>query len=112
MRYKTRKLFLNNEELYSEQFENRNVQKIKHYGTPKMNHATVHQLKNIDTIRHIWKIGDKFYKLAAKHYNDPKLWWTIAWFNKIPTESHANIGDIVFIPMPLEEILKIYGVYY
>ena len=112
MRYKTRRLFLNNEELYSEQFENRDVQQIKHYGTPKMNHVTSNQMKNLDTIRHVWKAGDKFYKLAARYYNDPKLWWVIAWFNKTPTESHSNVGDLIFIPMPLEEILKIYGVYY
>jgi len=40
------------------------------------------------------------------------MWWVIAWFNKLPTESHIKLGDVIYIPMPLNEILKIYGLYY
>jgi len=112
MRYKTRKIFLNNEEMYAEHFKNRNVEQIRHFGTPKMRHAAAWQIKNLGMVRHIWKHGDKFYKLAARHYNDPKFWWAIAWFNKLPTESHVKIGDLIFIPTPLEEVLKVHGVYY
>ena len=44
--------------------------------------------------------------MAAKHYGDPKLWWVVAWYNKRPTDAHYNIGDKVFIPKPLEKILR------
>ena len=112
MRLRDRKIFLNNKELYSEHLKNRNVASIKHYGTPKMKHAAAYQLKNLSLVRHTWKIGDRFYKLASEYYNDPTFWWAIAWFNRTPTESHVKIGDMIFIPTPVSEVLKVYGVYY
>ena len=40
----------------------------------------------------MWKLGDRFYKLADQYYGDPTLWWIIAWYNRMPTESHAEGG--------------------
>ena len=112
MRFRDRRIFLNKEELYSEHFKNRNVNSVKHYSTPKMRQASSSQIKNLNLVRHTWKVGDKFYKLASEHYDDPKLWWAIAWFNRTPTEAHIKIGEMIFIPTPIAEVLKIYEVYY
>ena len=112
MRNKKRILAFNDKELYSEHFEKRGVNFIEHYTTPIMNHASPEQIKNLNLVHHIWSYGDKYYKLAHEYYNDSKMWWVIARFNKLPTESHIKIGDIIYIPMPLNETLKIYGLYY
>ena len=57
----------------------------------------------------MWKIGDRYWKYAAKYYDNPQMWWVIGWFNKKPAESDLKIGDKVLIPMPLEKILEYYG---
>ena len=112
MRNTKRLLAFNSKELYSEHFEKRGVNFIEHFSTPILKHPSAKQIKNLDLIYHNWSHGDKYYKLAYEHYNDSKMWWVIAWFNKLPTESHIKLGDVIYIPMPLNEILKIYGLYY
>ena len=59
-----------------------------------------------------WKLGDKYWKIANEFYNDPSLWWVIAWFNRRPTEAHNKSGDLIFVPVPVEELLSLfkYGV--
>jgi nucleoid-associated protein YgaU len=64
---------------------------------------------NLISQQHIWSSGDRFYKLAHSAYGDSKYWWVIAWYNKTPTEAHVQIGDILYIPLPLERILSLYG---
>ena len=66
-------------------------------------------MKEVAFVRHIWKSGDRFFKLASRHYGDPELWWVIAWFNKIPTESHAKKGQVILIPKPIAKVLTYLG---
>ena len=106
-RFRHRLKIINSAEQYEEAFEERNVKFIKQYSTPIMSRITPKQRASLSKIKHIWKYGDKFYKLAAKHYNDPKLWWVIAWYNTTPTEAHLKPGDTVRIPFPIERIYKI-----
>ena len=70
---------------------------------PKANHD---QLK---VQAHIWNVGDRFYKLAQTHYNDPKLWWVVAWYNQKPTEGHVEIGDTILVPRNIDELLNTLG---
>jgi len=112
MRNKKRLLAFNNKELYSEHFEKRGVNFIEHFPTPRLSYPSVEQIQNLGLVHHSWSYGDKYYKLAHTYYNDPKMWWVIAWFNKLPTESHIKLGDVVYVPTPLNEILKVYGLYY
>lgn|SRR3990167_6418937 len=107
-RYDNRKIGINNTEQYEEIIREKNINFLRHYSTPKIIHPSVDQLKSIETIKHIWNLGDKYYKLASKHYGDSKLWWIIALFNLRPTEAHVELGDIIEIPVPLEKILHIY----
>ena len=60
-------------------------------------------LKEISTTQHVFSLGDTLSKISYKQYGDPKFWWVIAWFNSKPTDLHCEIGDIIFIPFPLEE---------
>ena len=78
---------------------------IVQYRSPTINYPTVDEMRDLEFTRHIWKVGDRFYKLAYEHYGDSRYWWAIALFNKAPTESHIKLGQIVFIPQPLDRLL-------
>ena len=71
---------------------------------PFMNIRTATILENLQSVQHIWKTGDRYYKLAAKYYGEPTYWWVIALYNKAPTEAHLQLGDVIDIPVPLETI--------
>jgi len=112
MRYNKKPIVLNNDELYEDHFDRRGVSSIHQYTTPTLIHPTAEQVERLDEINHTWTQGDRYYKLAHKHYSDSKLWWVIAWYNQKPTENHLQLGDIVYIPQPLSEVLKYYNMYY
>lgn len=105
-RYKNKRILKNDLNEYSNIFENRNVQFIEHYETPKFSKISFEDYANIKTITYVWKEGDRFYKLAEKYYGDAKDWWVIAKFNLKPTESHVKVGDIIEIPTPVETVLQ------
>ena len=97
----------NDSELYEETFKKRGVKHIDHYPTPVMKELTVKMTAKIEQISHVWSVGDRYYKLAHKYYGDSKLWWVIARFNGKPTESHLKLGDVVSIPVPLTDALRL-----
>tara|TARA_R100000808_G_scaffold13477_1_gene32641 strand:+ start:217 stop:555 length:339 start_codon:yes stop_codon:yes gene_type:complete len=107
-RYEDRDILLNNSKIYREHFKNRGVKFIEQYETPDLKYPSAEEIGNLVRIPHVWKLGDRFYKLAHEHYNRPELWWLIAWFNLAPTESHLIIGDIIYIPKPLEVVMELY----
>ena len=106
-RNKNRYKILNATRQHKELFENRKINKIFQYDTPILTKITPRQRASLTRLRHIWKTGDRFYKLASKHYGDPKLWWIIAWYNTAPTEAHLKIGDTIRIPFPLERVMRL-----
>ena len=91
-RYTGRKIIKNDAEVYEELVENRDRTFISHHKTPRL--------------RHIWKLGDRYWKLATIHYGDPSYWWVIAWYNKKPVENMLTIGDTIIIPKPLQTVLE------
>ena len=109
-RYDNRKIARNDNELYEDFFIKRNINFIKQYRTGTLKHPTTEQSMTLEMIGHVWKTGDRFYKLAQQHYGDPRLWWVIAWFNQTPTEHHLKLGDGLQIPLPLERVLGMLGV--
>ena len=104
-RYKNRQTIDNRSDL----IKDRPKKRIKHYTTSPMSYPTEKVRKTLVQVTHIWSHGDKYWKLAANHYNDPKYWWVIAWYNLKPTDAHCKIGDTIIIPKPLNKILKYYG---
>ena len=50
--------------------------------------------------------GERLDSLAHKSYGDASLWWVIAQFNQLPTEGHVKLGNILYVPLPLERILQ------
>ena len=97
---------INRLEMYREQIEARNVRAITHYASPTMIYPSVEQLQHVRQVKHVWKLGDRFYKLAEKYYKRKHYWWIIAWFNQTPTENHLVTGQLVRIPVPLDTVIS------
>ena len=108
-RYTKNKVVINDDEQYKDVFNNRGVNSITHFGFEKLKRLKVSDIANIDIVNHTWQSHDRFFKLAFEHYGDSSLWWVIAWFNKTPTESHVELGQIVVVPLPLQKILDYFG---
>jgi hypothetical protein len=105
-RYSNKTIFKNTNEIYEEIFENRDVPYIRQYGTPILMTPSARERAGLTRIRHVWSVGDKFYKLAIKYYNNAQYWWVIALYNQVPTEASVAIGDVVVIPLPLDRVLR------
>lgn len=110
-RYSKYKIFTSTGDQYSFLRKERGVKKIRHYGTPIIYNPTVRERASLKTTAHIWKYGDRFYKLANQYYNDVTFWWVIAWYNGYPTESSVPPGARLAIPLNLEEALQILRAY-
>jgi len=109
-RYISDRIFNNNLEFYEFLREKRNgVRSITQYATPRLINPTVFDRASIATIAHIWKYGDRYYNLARQHYGDPTYWWVIAWWNARPTEANVSPGNVIMIPLDLEEVLEALG---
>ena len=100
----------NQKEFYEDVLEDRGVTGIKQYTTPNLKHINEKQIASLTVINHVWKTGDRYYKLAHAHYGDSTKWWVIAWYNRKPTESDVSLGDVIYIPHPLDKVLSYLGV--
>ena len=83
---------------------------IQHYETPIMHNPSVPERAVIQTTSFLWKYGSRFYNLAQRFYGDPEYWWVIAWYNGAPTEAHLKPGDVIYIPINIEEAFAVLGV--
>ena len=106
-RYNGRRKKVTNEKMYKELLDSRGLKRIEHHITPKLNHPTIEQREDMAQKIHIWREGDRFYKLAHEHYGDSRYWWVIAWWNLRPTEAHVKIGEGLRIPEPLNAVMSI-----
>jgi len=110
MRYKNQQIFTNTNEQYKTYLERtRGLKDIKQFDTHKLNYPTRAETANFNTISHIWSTGDRYFKLADEYYENPELWWVIAFYNQAPTEFHLKLGDVIYIPIPLETVLYYMG---
>lgn len=105
MRDNLRESFINSTSQYQKLLKKRRLRSIEQYATPILNHIKEEDYDKLTLIPHIWKTGDRFYKLANKYYGDPSLWWIIAWFNFSPTDSHVEVGETIYITLSLEQTL-------
>ena len=110
MRYDDRRTVINNTPIYRNYLKKRNLKQILHYSSPFLLYPTDKELESLTTINHVWKYGDRYYKLSHKYYGDTQFWWVIAGFNQKPTENHVELGEMIYIPQPLEDILFYMGI--
>ena len=108
-RHEIDEILLNDNESYKDYFKKRDISEVFHYATPRMKSMTASEYSQIKSIPHIWKLGDKYFKLAHRYYQDPTLWWIIGWFNQKPTDAHVAEGDPIYIPIPVEDALYYYN---
>jgi len=108
-RYANRRILINNEDLYAKSFEKRSLRKIHQYDTAHLNYPTINEIKKLTRVQHIWRTGDRYYKLAVQYYGTTEHWWIIAFYNQRPTEADVKVGDVVYIPLPLERIIQHLG---
>lgn len=108
-RYFDRDILVNDDDQYRKQFleKERGIKTIRQYDTPIFKYPTVEEISELQVVEIVWQSSSRLYKLASKYYNDPSLWWVIAMFNKKPTEAHFNLGETVYVPLPLEQVLRI-----
>jgi nucleoid-associated protein YgaU len=106
-RYDNGIIIKNNSKKYKDYFEKRGVDFINHYTVSKYNYPSDEELEKISFVHHVWTIGDRYWKLASKYYNNPHYWWIIALINRKPTEAYIKGGDVIFIPSSLQQILGI-----
>tara|TARA_R110000824_G_scaffold175566_6_gene354116 strand:- start:232 stop:564 length:333 start_codon:yes stop_codon:yes gene_type:complete len=109
VRYLNQLIFKNTTAAYKRYLKKRGMSHIFQFTTPKFKYPSQEDMKKIETITHIWGVGDRYFKLADKYYGDAELWWVIAFFNQKPTEFDINAGDIIYIPTPLETTLFYMG---
>tara|TARA_R110002020_G_scaffold6878_16_gene29228 strand:- start:1471 stop:1809 length:339 start_codon:yes stop_codon:yes gene_type:complete len=109
-RYDNTRILRNNNPHYEKAFDDRGVEFIRQYETPRFEDISVDQAINLTTVERIWSVGDRYYNLAYEYYGNANYWWIIAWYNQAPTESHLELGDLIYIPMPLERALQYYGI--
>ena len=98
-------IFKNASKLYSSVLEERKVPWIHQYGTAKLGYPDEEAFKDLRVATHVWKQGDKFYKLSQEFYGSTQYWWIIPWFNHKPLESYYKYGDKVFVPLDLNVII-------
>lgn len=106
-RLNRRATFLNSDDIFFKKFENKGVQSVNQYVSPRLIYPTQEQIQSLDIVTHTWQIGDSLWKLAEKNFGDPNYWHLIAFFNQKPTEQHFQIGDTVYIPLPLFQALNV-----
>jgi hypothetical protein len=109
-RYDGRILIVNDDPLYVEQFVNRKVLRVNQFSTPIIRYPTVEEMGDFVIFSHVWKLGDRFYKLSDEHYGSVNFWWVIPWFNKKALESDFKLGDTIHIPRPLELALTYFNI--
>tara|TARA_Y100001938_G_scaffold127566_1_gene180551 strand:+ start:2584 stop:2946 length:363 start_codon:yes stop_codon:yes gene_type:complete len=56
-----------------------------------------------------WGLGSRLHKISEKFYGDPTYWWVIGFYNKKPVDADYSLGDVVKIPLPLEEAISNLG---
>ncbi len=106
-RYNKFKIVKSNSDEREKIVSRREVKEIEHFESIKFHNPDARERSKILTKRHLWKLGDRFYKLADEYYGDSRFWWVIAWYNTVPTEANLRNGAIIEIPLNLEQALDV-----
>ena len=109
-RYGSSNVTNNDSDFYSPLAEKRGLKAIQHFQTVVIHNPQIFERMQIRTNSHVWKYGDRYYKIANTYYGDPQLWWIIAWYNGYPTEVDVKVGDVLEIPLNFEQIIEVLGV--
>ena len=98
------------DEMYREHLDRRGREALVIYATP--NNRQIMDVGDrilFDLKAYTWQRGDKLRKLSHDFYGDSYFWWVLGWFNMKPTDAHWKVGDVVYVPIKLEQALAYYG---
>jgi len=106
-RYGARNIFTNDDDDYRRVFfDDRGIKETMQYETAVLDYPSLEEMAQFNNITHVWTSTDRLWKLSSQYYGSPGMWWCIAWYNKKPTEAHFSVGDVIYIPLPLESVLE------
>jgi hypothetical protein len=105
-RYINFRKIINNQESFSEIFENRNIKQLEQYILNNYKYPLPKEIDNLTLIPIEWKMGDKLHKVSDAFYGSPNYWYILALFNNTPTDYDISIGQTIYIPKPLELVIK------
>jgi hypothetical protein len=108
-RYDGKRVYTNNNEIYKEALSNRGLSQIKHFEMSKLKYPTIEEMQDLQMVGYTWSQEDRLWKVAAKYYGNASLWYIIGWFNKTPTDFHIKVGSTIYIPFPIEKVMKYLG---
>tara|TARA_Y100000310_G_C20583202_1_gene764039 strand:- start:334 stop:675 length:342 start_codon:yes stop_codon:yes gene_type:complete len=100
-----RRIVKNSDTGYTEIFGRRGLTEVVQYTRMNIPSISKEERAGLTPVRHLYKTGDKLYKLSHQYYGDTRYWWVIAWWNRKPTDFHCKIGDTIYIPFPLKQAL-------
>ena len=49
----------------------------------------------------VWRPSSKLWRISEQYYGSGRFYWIIGLYNDKPTDAHWEVGDPVYIPMPL-----------
>ena len=69
----------------------------------------------VSELKYMVRANDDWYKIAHKFYGNQNLWYLLAWYNKKPTDTMLQTGDMLLIPSSaavIENFLETEGIDY
>ena len=102
-RNEKRDILLNKHEFYKEKLKQRGINGFRHFSKMRLSKITAADMLRLTIMDHIFATGDSLAKLSYKYYGDTRYWWIIATFNNKPIDNLIKVGDVIHVPMPLEE---------
>jgi len=105
-RYTGRPVFLNKDRNYKKVFfENRDIEQTYQYTSPRFSFPDAAVIQGLNNTLRVWGATDKLYNVSAEFYGSPEYWWVIAWYNHKASEAEFKVGELYYIPQPLEDVL-------
>lgn len=105
-RYTRTSIFTNKNKNYQKAFyPQRNVSQIVQFSTTPLTYPTQEMRAMMENIPLVWKATDTLYNIANQYYGSPEYWWVVAWYNQRSSEPEFKVGDIYYVPLPIEDVL-------
>jgi hypothetical protein len=107
-RYNRTTKLINNSSDYQELFDQKKIQYITQYSSFDFNKLKNIQDYDLDSTLHVVQPSERLYMISQKYYGSPEYGWLICYTNKISNELSINIGTVLTIYFPLNNVLGLF----
>jgi len=108
-RYAGRRIFKNDDPNYRNVFfRRRGIKETYQYESPQFSYPSNDYISDLTNVTEVWRATDKLYNVSNEYYGSPDYWWVIAWYNKKGSEAEFKVGDIYYVPLPLQDVLAFF----